>query len=342
MPDASANSSAGQSSPGFSLDPTQVKIAQRLEALKTSESGLTSAEAARRLTEYGRNAIEDRTESKWRRLLKYFWGPLPFLIEAAAVISGVRKDWPDFGVVTGLLIYNAVVGFWQDNKAANALAALKKNLAPRARVLRDGAWTTIAAAELTPGDIVSVAAGQIIPADMLLIEGDYLSCDQAALTGELLPGVQKDRRRRLFRRIAKQGAMSGVVTATGDSTFFGRTAKLVGTAGAVSHSQRAVDRGRRFSAVAGVFAGADSRRRAALSRSHRGRHLELGSRRLDRAICAGAADRINPRRAAGGHVGDHGDRRLHALLAEGDRIAALARSRNLPASTCCAATRPAR
>jgi H+-transporting ATPase len=161
MPDVSAKPPAGQSSPALSLDPAQVKISQRLETLKTTESGLTAAEAARRLAEYGPNALEDKTESKWRRLLNYFWGPLPFLIEAAAVISAVRRDWPDFGVVAGLLLYNAVVGFWQDNKAANALAALKKNLAPRARALRDGAWTTIPAAELTPGDIVSVAAGSL-------------------------------------------------------------------------------------------------------------------------------------------------------------------------------------
>ena len=100
MPDASAKSPAGQSSP--SQDPIQAKIAQRLESLKATKDGLTAAEAAQRLAEYGPNAIEDKTESKWRRLLRYFWGPLPFLIEAAAVISAVRRDWPDFGVVTGL------------------------------------------------------------------------------------------------------------------------------------------------------------------------------------------------------------------------------------------------
>ena len=220
MPDASATSSA------FSLDPTQVKIAQRLEALKTSENGLSSAEAAQRLAEYGPNAIEDKTESKWRRLLNYFWGPLPFLIEAAAIISALRRDWPDFAVVAGLLLYNAVVGFWQDNKAANALAALKKNLAPRARVLRDGAWTTIAAAELTPGDIVSIAAGQIIPADMMLTEGDYLSCDQAALTGESLPVSKKVGDDAYSGAIAKQGAMTGVVTATGSRTRIAGIAQL--------------------------------------------------------------------------------------------------------------------
>ena len=87
MPDVSAKSPAGQSSPPLSLDPAQVKISQRLETLKTTESGLTAAEAARRLAEYGPNALEDKTESKWRRLLNYFWGPLPWMIEAAALIS---------------------------------------------------------------------------------------------------------------------------------------------------------------------------------------------------------------------------------------------------------------
>ena len=322
MPDASANSPAGQSSPGFSLDPTQVKIAQRLEALKTSESGLTSAEAARRSPNTAATRSRTGRKANGAACLKYFWGPLPFLIEAAAVISGVRKDWPDFGVVTGLLIYNAVVGFWQDNKAANALAALKKNLAPRARVLRDGAWTTIAAAELTPGDIVSVAAGQIIPADLLLIEGDYLSCDRAALTGKSLPVSKKIGDDAYSGAIAKQGAMSGVVTATGDRTFFGRTAKLVAAAGAVSHSQRAVTEVGDFLlllafVLALVLVGAQ-RYRAVIAPD-----VWSWDRRLDRAICARSVNCIHSGRVAGGHVGDHGDRRLHAVIAEGDCVAPL-------------------
>ncbi|GLI93960.1 plasma-membrane proton-efflux P-type ATPase [Methylocystis echinoides] len=220
-------------------DPLQ-KIAQELTSLQATKNGLTTAEATQRLKEVGPNALDTRQESKWRKLLAYFWGPLPFLIEAAAVISALRHDWPDFIVVTGLLLYNAAVGFWQDNKAANALAALKKGLAPHARVLRDGAWATIAAADLVPGDVVSIAAGQIVPADVLLIEGDYLSCDQAALTGESLPVSKKIGDSAFSGSIAKQGAMTGVVTATGGKTFFGRTAHLVGAAGAPSHSQKAV------------------------------------------------------------------------------------------------------
>jgi H+-transporting ATPase len=216
------------------------RIASAFHATHSSNKGLSTDEAKRRLTLYGPNALEDRGESKWHKLLSYFWGPLPFLIEAAAVISALRRDWPDFAVVTGLLLYNAAVGFWQDNKAANALAALKKGLAPRARVLRDSQWVTVDAASLVPGDVVSVTAGQIVPADLVLTDGEYLSCDQASLTGESVPVAKKVGDEAYSGSIAKQGAMSGVVTATGGKTFFGRTAKLVGAAGAVSHSQRAV------------------------------------------------------------------------------------------------------
>jgi H+-transporting ATPase len=215
-------------------------VAAVLQKEKTSRAGLSSTEAAQRLTQYGPNTIADRTESKWHKLAAYFWGPLPFLIEAAAIISALRRDWADFAVVTGLLIYNAVVGFWQDNKAANALAALKRGLALRARVSRDGKWDTINASDLVPGDVVEIAGGQVVPADVVLIDGEYLSCDQAALTGESLPVSKKVGDKAYSGSIAKQGSMTGVVTATGSNTFFGRTAKLVGSAGAVSHSQRAV------------------------------------------------------------------------------------------------------
>jgi H+-transporting ATPase len=215
-------------------------IASAFHATNSSKNGLSSDEAKLRLAQYGRNALEGHAESKWHKLLSYFWGPLPFLIEAAAVISALRRDWPDFAVVTGLLLYNAAVGFWQDNKAANALAALKRGLALQARVLRDNQWITIDATELVPGDIVSVTAGQVVPADLVLIDGKYLSCDQASLTGESLPVTKKIGDEAYSGSIAKQGAMTGVVTATGSKTFFGRTAKLVGAAGAVSHSQRAV------------------------------------------------------------------------------------------------------
>jgi len=220
------------------LDPSA--IAAELKSLDASPKGLTSVEAASRLARYGRNAIVAKSESRWKKLAAYFWGPLPWMIEAAAVISLVRQDWSDFAVVTGLLIYNAAVGFWQDYKASNALEALKKGLAPKARVLRDGAWTSIDAADLVPGDMVNVTAGQIVPADLLLIEGEYLTVDQSALTGESLPVSKRVGDAAYSGGIAKQGSMTGVVTKTGNNTFFGRTAKLVASAGSVSHAQKAV------------------------------------------------------------------------------------------------------
>ncbi|MDI7861553.1 plasma-membrane proton-efflux P-type ATPase [Rhizobiaceae bacterium n13] len=217
-----------------------VQISAELKALDTSPKGLSADEAKARLQKYGLNEIETKEESRWTKLLGYFWGPIPWMIEAAALISLVRRDWPDFGVVTGLLLYNAAVGFWQDNKAANALAALKKGLALEARVLRDGQWLSVGATELVPGDIVTVSAGEILPADLLLIDGKYLSVDQAALTGESLPVSKKVGDSAYSGSIAKQGSMTAAVTATGNQTFFGRTAKLVASAGTVSHSQKAV------------------------------------------------------------------------------------------------------
>lgn len=233
-----SSDNATGSKPASALDASA--IAAELKSIETSPKGLTSAEAASRLTRYGRNAIVARTESRWKKLAAYFWGPLPWMIEAAALISLVRRDWSDFFVVAGLLIYNAAVGFWQDYKASNALDALKKGLAPKARVRRDGAWTSIDAADLVPGDVVNVTAGQIVPADLLLIDGAYLTVDQSALTGESLPVSKKVGNAAYSGGIAKQGDMTGVVIKTGNNTFFGRTAKLVASAGSVSHSQKAV------------------------------------------------------------------------------------------------------
>ena len=226
--------------PGSPRTTDSSAVAAELRKLEATSKGLTTTEATSRLSKYGRNAIEAPVESRWRKLASYFWGPLPWMIEAAALISLLRRDWSDFFVVAGLLVYNAAVGFWQEYKASNALDALKKGLAPKARVLRDGEWRTLDAAEVVPGDVINVSGGQIVPADLLLIDGAYLSVDQSALTGESVPVSKKVGDTAYSGCIVKQGAMTGVVTTTGNSTFFGRTAKLVAGAGATSHSQTAV------------------------------------------------------------------------------------------------------
>ena len=204
------------------------------------DKGLSSAAAQDRLAKYGPNALVEKEESLARKLIGHFTGPIAYMIEAAAIVSAIIGHWGDFAVITALLFFNAALEFWQDRKASSALAALKKGLAPEATVMRDGKWQTVEAATLVPGDIVKIRLGVIVPADLRLIGGDYVSIDQAALTGESLPVSKKAGDAAYSGSVVKQGEMQGVVIATGANTFFGRTAKLVASAGAVSHAQKAM------------------------------------------------------------------------------------------------------
>jgi H+-transporting ATPase len=126
---ASGAAAGGSDSSGRPKTLNPAAIAAQLAKLGTSAQGLTTDEARKRLAKDGPNAIIAAEEPLWHKAVSYFWGPIPWMIEAAALISFLRHDWPDFFVVMGLLIYNAAVGFWQDAKAANALAALRKGLA---------------------------------------------------------------------------------------------------------------------------------------------------------------------------------------------------------------------
>jgi plasma-membrane proton-efflux P-type ATPase len=204
------------------------------------DKGLSSEEARQRLAQYGPNAMVERETSLWVRLLRHFTGPIAYMIEAAALVSAFLGRWEDFVIITALLLFNAGLELWQDLKASSALAALKKGLAPQATVLRDGTFQTIDAAGLVPGDMVKIRLGLIVPADMRLVKGDFAAIDQAALTGESLPANKKVGDGAFSGSVVKQGEMEGVVIATGGNTFFGRTAKLVAGAGAVSHAQRAM------------------------------------------------------------------------------------------------------
>lgn len=211
-----------------------------LQTLHSTANGLTASEAVRRLTQVGPNSLPEQHVSLVMRLLRYFWGPIPWMIEVAALLSALVRHWPDFIIIVLLLLFNAAVGFWQEYKASSALDALKKQLALKCRVKRDGQWQQIDAAQLVPGDIVRVRLGDILPADIKLLEGDYLSVDQSALTGESLPVSRKVGDVVYSGSIAKQGEMVGVVYATGTNTYLGKTAQLVQKAGSVSHFQKAV------------------------------------------------------------------------------------------------------
>ncbi len=213
-------------------------VLSKLSVDKTK--GLSSDEAKKRLEQYGPNLLHAKQKSIFLKLLEFFWGPIPWMIEIAAILSGVLKNWPDFIVIVSMLIINAALGFFQEFKAGNAIEALKKKLALHARVLRDDKWIDIEASQLVPGDIISVKLGNIIPADLKLIEGEFLTVDQSALTGESLPVTKKVEDVAFSGTIAKTGEMNGIVTETGMNTFFGKTAKLVEEADTKSHFQKAV------------------------------------------------------------------------------------------------------
>ncbi len=218
----------------------EAAISKQYAALDASRGGLTSKEAVQRLGTYGPNALEEKKKSQLEVLLGFFWGPIPWMIEAAALMALLVGDYGDFAIISSLLLFNAALGFWEERQATSALSALKSALARKARVLRDNQWSEVDASDLVPGDIVRIRLGDVVPADCILIEGKYLSVDQSALTGESLPVARTVGETAYSGSIAKQGEMDALVTATGAKTFFGRTAKLVETAGAASHFQSAV------------------------------------------------------------------------------------------------------
>ncbi len=208
--------------------------------LGSSPNGLSQTEAQKRLTQYGPNEITEKKTNPFLKFLTYFWGPIPWMIEAAVILSGVVRHWLDFFIILLLLVSNAVVGFWEEHQAGNAIAALKAKLAIKAKVKRDGKWITPAARELVPGDVIRVRLGDIVPADARLLAGDPVEVDQSALTGESLPATRKPGEAVFSGSIIRQGEIDAIVYATGENTYFGKTAQLVQEAHTVSHIQRAV------------------------------------------------------------------------------------------------------
>jgi H+-transporting ATPase len=208
--------------------------------LGSSPEGLTQAEATKRLAQYGPNEIEEVKTNAILKFLSYFWGPIPWMIEVAVVLSGVVRHWPDFFIILLLLVANATIGFWEERQAGDAIDALKARLAIKTRVRRDGNWVTPPAKELVPGDVIHVRLGDIVPADARLLDGGELSVDQSALTGESLPTTRKSGEAIFSGSIVRRGEISALVYATGGKTYFGKTAELVETAVTVSHFQKAV------------------------------------------------------------------------------------------------------
>ncbi|MDA8255638.1 MAG: plasma-membrane proton-efflux P-type ATPase [Betaproteobacteria bacterium] len=208
-------------------------------AATTALPGLTSAEARRRLGEFGANVTNEEAPPRWRVFLTKFWAPIPWLLEAAIILQFGLGQYVEASVVGGLLLFNATLGFIQEGRAVAALAALKQRLAPTALVARDGVWIRLPAAELVPGDAIRLPLGAMVPADATVLAGGVL-VDQSMLTGESVP-VDADTGSVVYAgSLVRRGQAIAAVTATGSKTYFGRAAELVRVAHARSTEQAAI------------------------------------------------------------------------------------------------------
>ncbi|CAN1318476.1 ATPase 8, plasma membrane-type [Linum perenne] len=204
------------------VDLEKIPIKDVFEKLKCTREGLTNEESEKRLQIFGPNKLEEKTENKFLKFLGFMWNPLSWVMESAAIMAIVLANG----------------GFIEENNAGNAAAALMANLAPQAKVLRDGKWKEEEASLLVPGDVISIKLGDIVPADARLMEGDALKIDQAALTGESLPVTKNPGDSVFSGSTCKQGEIDAVVIATGIHTFFGKAAHLVDSTNNVGHFQQ--------------------------------------------------------------------------------------------------------
>nr|CCA15042.1 ptype ATPase superfamily putative [Albugo laibachii Nc14] len=204
----------------------------------TPECGISTVEAARRLKLFGPNEFSSKEKSIWLKLLEQFWGPMPIMIWLAILVELLTQDIPDFCVLLVLQILNGVVGWYEELKAGNAVAALKASLKPEALVIRDGVHQTINASMLVPGDRITLSAGSAVPADCDLCEGNPVQIDQAALTGESFPVSMGPGDNAKMGSTVTRGEVEAVVTATGSETFFGKTASLISSVDELSHFQK--------------------------------------------------------------------------------------------------------
>lgn len=201
--------------------------------------GLTDAETKQRLLKFGHNYVEEKHPHLLIILLRKFWAPIPWMLEATIILQLIIGKTEEAIIITILLIFNSLLSFFQEERANKTLALLKKHLAIQARVLRDDKWQLITAENLVPGDIIHLRMGDISPADMRIIGGNVL-LDQSALTGEALP-VEGDEGSIVYSgTIIKRGEITGKITATGTNTFFGKTIELVQTAKTQSHIQNII------------------------------------------------------------------------------------------------------
>ena len=205
----------------------------------TELAELSSEEAHRRLLQYGPNVIAEAEQHLLVALLTKFWAPVPWMLEATVVLELLLHKRFEALVISALLIFNAILSFFQETRSRNALALLRRRLVVQARVKRDGAWTTQPAEQLVTGDIIHIRMGDLVPADIRITSGQ-VSLDESTLTGEALPVDRESNGMAYAGSMVRRGEASAEVIATGALTRFGKTAELVRTASTVSHLQSVI------------------------------------------------------------------------------------------------------
>lgn len=212
-------------------DYSQQTVSDTLAEFNVQQTyGLESATVIERQSQYGYNEVEEKEETLWHRLFRRFWGPIPWMIEIAALLSALVQKWEDFIIILIMLLVNAGLDFFQEHRALNALKTLKAKMDRQVTALREGTFKLVPSRELVPGDIIKLKIGDIVPADVQLLSGDFLLIDQAALTGESLPVSRNVNEVAYANTIIKQGEMIAVVINTGTNTRFSSVITLVARA----------------------------------------------------------------------------------------------------------------
>jgi len=213
-----------------------ISVKEALTLLKASTDGLTESEAKSRIGKFGENKIVEEKRNSLVEFFSRYWGPMPWLLELAMVLSYILGHYLEVIIVFVLLTINVTIGFLHERSSQKALKLLKKRLSVKAKVLRDGKWVMKDAAEIVPGDIFTAGLGDLVPADAKIVSGE-LSVDQSALTGESLPANVRQSGLIFSSSMITRGEATCVTLNTGVNTYFGRTAELVKVAKPRSHQE---------------------------------------------------------------------------------------------------------
>ena len=222
-------------------NPYQAKsVTEVLSELKVqAATGLSDEEVKQRQSTYGLNEVLEKKQSGILLFLKNFWGLTAIMLELTIIISFLLSKFMDAYLISGLMLFNAFIGYIQENKASKTVEALKKSLQVVVRTLRNGKWTNINGNQLVPGDVIRIRTGDFITADAKIIDGT-VHADQSALTGESMLISKKESDMLFSGSVIKNGECTAVVTSTGTKTFFGKTAQLVQTAKHKLHMEEVV------------------------------------------------------------------------------------------------------